>query len=189
MCKSILSVHSADIVTTKKKDFWYFEQSRILITTISFFYSQYEQNFHQNSTQIHIVSLGVADFSSWLLFQIGIFKYCFTFRHGFGLISKEALNCLLCAAVSIVLGLFGPLRPSLCLPVVPSTTKSSVTPDKKMFENKHYVLVSEIVFFFSCANFLGCWYQHNKKIRSGNDDQKDFHPHFYPKYHLSYVCH
>ena len=96
------------------------------------------------------MSLGVADFSSWLLFQIGIFKYYFTFRHGFGLISKEALNCLLCAAVSIVLGLFGPLRPSLCLPVVPSTTKSSVTPDKKMFENKHYVLVSEIDFFQMC---------------------------------------
>lgn len=36
-----------------------------------------------------------------------------TFRHGFGLTSNDALNCLLCADVRIVLGLFGPLLPSL----------------------------------------------------------------------------
>ena len=35
-----------------------------------------------------------------------------TFLQGFGLISNDALNCLLCIAVRIVLGLFGPLRPS-----------------------------------------------------------------------------
>ena len=50
-----------------------------------------------------------------------------TFRHGFGLTSKDALNCRRCAAVKIVLGRFGPLRPSLCLPVL-STTKSSAMP-------------------------------------------------------------
>ena len=32
-----------------------------------------------------------------------------TFLHGLGLISKLALNCLLCAAVNIVRGRFGPL--------------------------------------------------------------------------------
>lgn len=37
-----------------------------------------------------------------------------TFLHGFGLVSKEALNALLWAVVRIVLGLLGPLLPS-CL--------------------------------------------------------------------------
>ena len=34
------------------------------------------------------------------------------FRHGFGLISKLALNWRLCMAVKIVLGRFGPRLPS-----------------------------------------------------------------------------
>ena len=51
----------------------------------------------------------------------------FTFLHGLGLTSKDALNCLRCAAVKIVRGRFGPLLPSRCLPVL-STTKSSVIP-------------------------------------------------------------
>jgi hypothetical protein len=38
-----------------------------------------------------------------------------TFLHGLGLISNEALNCLLCVEVKIVLGLFGPRLPSLGL--------------------------------------------------------------------------
>ena len=54
--------------------------------------------------------------------------WALTFLQGFGLTSKDALNCLRCAAVKIVRGLFGPLRPSLCLPVL-STTKSSVIPN------------------------------------------------------------
>ena len=63
-----------------------------------------------------------------------------TFRQGFGLTSKDALNCRLCAAVKIVLGLFGPLRPSLCLPVL-STTKSSAMPILSDFlgENKEFI--------------------------------------------------
>ena len=55
-----------------------------------------------------------------------------TFLQGLGLISKDALNCRRWAAVKIVLGRFGPRRPSRCRPGVPSTTKSSVTPIKEM---------------------------------------------------------
>lgn len=42
-------------------------------------------------------------------------EFLVTFLHGFGLISNEALNCLLCVEVRIVLGLFGPRLPSLGL--------------------------------------------------------------------------
>lgn len=35
-----------------------------------------------------------------------------TFLHGLGLTSNEALNCRRCTEVNIVLGLFGPRRPS-----------------------------------------------------------------------------
>jgi hypothetical protein len=35
-----------------------------------------------------------------------------TFRHGFGLVSKDALKALLWAVVRIVRGLLGPLLPS-----------------------------------------------------------------------------
>jgi hypothetical protein len=55
-------------------------------------------------------------------------KVFFTFLHGFGLTSNEALNCRLCAAVRMVRGRFGPRRPSRwCRPPV-STTKSSARP-------------------------------------------------------------
>ena len=40
------------------------------------------------------------------------FEIIYTLRHGFWLISNDALNALLWAVVSIVLGLLGPLRPS-----------------------------------------------------------------------------
>ena len=50
--------------------------------------------------------------------------------------------------VRIVLGLFGPLCPSFFLPEVPSTTKSSMTPNKKMCEKKlvlHTPPLAEII--------------------------------------------
>ena len=40
------------------------------------------------------------------------YQKCLAFRQGFGLISKLALNWRRCIAVKIVLGRFGPLRPS-----------------------------------------------------------------------------
>ena len=52
----------------------------------------------------------------------------FTFLQGFGLMSNEALNCLLWAAVRIVRGLFGPRRPSLCRDGVSTTNSSDGTP-------------------------------------------------------------
>lgn len=55
----------------------------------------------------------------------------FTFLQGFGLTSKDALNCLLCADVSIVRGLLGPLLPSLCL--IPSSKSKSSPVDKIVF--------------------------------------------------------
>jgi hypothetical protein len=71
---------------------------------------------------------------------------------------------------------------------VPSTTKSSVTPDKKMFENKHYVLVSEIDFFSDVPISLGAGTSITKKLGVEMMARRIFTPTFTPSitYH---ICH
>ena len=69
---------------------------------------------------------------------------------------------------------------------MPSTTKSSVTPDKKMFENKHYVLVSDIDFFSDVPISLGAGTSITKKLGVEMMARRIFTPTFTPNitYHM-----